>query len=168
MTTATSNRSTKLPATLQPSSVIAIRDTREQTPFDLSPLQCETGTLTTGDYSIRGLEDIIAIERKSEGDVLSCIGVERERFDREVQRLLAYPVRALIVESTWQRIETGEWRSKVKPQAAIGSLLGWAAMGLPVIMAGTHERAGQYTARLLFTAARRRYREARALAGSVL
>jgi ERCC4-type nuclease len=108
-------------------------------------------------------EHVVAIERKSEGDLLACIGQERDRFDREVQRLLAYPVRVLIVESTWQRIEAGEWRSKITPSAALGSLLGWIASGLPVIMAGDHAHAGRYVSRLLCTAARRRWREARAL-----
>ena len=50
------------------------------------------------------------------------------------------------------------------PAAALGSVLGWVAMGLPVVMAGDHERAGKYVSRLLFTAARRRWRECRTLA----
>lgn len=153
----------KLPADLKPENVVALQDTREQTPLDLSPLQVETATLTTGDYSVRGLESIVAIERKSLSDLMGCIGTDRPRFDREVQRLLAYPVRALIVESKWNVIEAGDYRARISPQAAIGSLLGWIASGLPVVMAGNHKRAGEYTARLLYTAARRRWREARAL-----
>lgn len=50
-----------------------------------------TGTLRTGDYSVSGLVDQVAVERKSEADYLACVGVERERFDAAVQRLLAYP-----------------------------------------------------------------------------
>ena len=64
---------------------------------------------------------LAAVERKSEDDLLCCIGTERARFDREVSRLLAFPVRALVVESTWERIEAGEWRSKITPAAAMGS-----------------------------------------------
>jgi ERCC4-type nuclease len=158
----------KLPATLKPESVIACVDTREQQPLDLTPLQVVTATLTTGDYSVQGLEHIVAIERKSLPDLIGCVGVERDRFDREAQRLLAYPVRALVVEATWPDIEAGDWRSKVTPAAALGSLLGWIAAGLPVIMAGDHKRCGQFVSRILFTAARRRYREARALLKGVL
>lgn len=153
----------RLPAELKAEWVTAIVDTREQTPLDLSPLQTVAGTLVTGDYSVRGLENIVAIERKSLGDLLSCVGTERERFEREVQRLLAYPVRALVVEASWPDIEQGEWRSKVTPAAAVGSLLGWIAAGLPVVMAGDHRRAGRYVGRLLYTAARRRWREAKGL-----
>jgi len=157
------NNNGRLPAELKPESVTAVIDTREQLPLDLSPLQTITGTLVTGDYSVVGLEHVVAIERKSLSDLLCCVGRERERFDREVQRLLAYPVRALVVEATWPQIEAGEWRGQVKPAAVIGSLLGWIAAGLPVILAGDHARAGHYVSRLLFTAARRRWRECREL-----
>ncbi len=95
---------------------------------------------------MQGLEPIVAIER-------------------EVQRLLSYPIRALVIESTWQEFEAGDWRSKIKPASVIGSLLGWSALGLPIVMAGTHQQAGRYVSRLLFIAARRRWREARALLG---
>lgn len=156
-----------IPAELSTDSVTAIVDTREQLPLDLSPLRSEVGTLTTGDYSVKGLEHVVAIERKSLPDLLACVGQERERFDREVQRLLAYPVRALVVESDWPIIEAGKWQSRVTANAAVGSLIGWIAAGLPVVMASDHARAGRYVSRLLFTAARRRWREARALLQAV-
>lgn len=153
----------KPPATPKPEQITAIIDTREQCPLDLSPLSSVEGTLTTGDYSVVGLENIVTVERKSLSDALSCVGRERERFDREVQRMLAYPTRVLVIEATWGDLEAGEWRSQVTPRAAVGSVLGWMAAGLPVLMAGDHERAGQYTARILYTAAKRRWRECRGL-----
>jgi ERCC4-type nuclease len=157
----------RLPAELTPEQLTAIIDTREQIPLDLSPLKVVTRTLTTGDYSLVGLESVIAIERKSLPDLLSCIGQSRDRFTREVYRLLAYPVRGLVVEASWPDLEQGEWRSQVTPQAVIGSLLGWMAMGLPVVMAGDHARAGRYVTRLLLITARRRWRELRTLASGV-
>jgi ERCC4-type nuclease len=153
---------------LKPEHVVAVVDSREQRPWDLTPLRSVTDMLTTGDYTIRGLEHVIRIERKSLPDLLSCVGRDRARFDREVQRLLAYPTRVLIVEATWAQIEAGEWRSQVHPSAVLGSLLGWIAMGLPVVMAGDHERAGRYAARLLFTVARRRWSELRTLSANIV
>ena len=167
MPTATRRRAS-IPAELRPDQVTGIVDTREQLPLDLSPLRVEVGTLATGDYSVAGLEHVVAVERKSLSDLLGCVGVERERFDREVQRLLAYPVRCLVVEATWLDLERGEWRSKVSPQSVVGSVLGWIAAGIPVVMAGDHDRAGRYVSRLLYTAARRRWREARTLAAGIL
>jgi ERCC4-type nuclease len=141
----------------------AIQDSREQCPVDLDPWQVEVGTLSTGDYSVRGLEHVIAIERKSADDMLCCIGSERERFEREIMRLKAYEVRAIVVEASWQFFERGEWRSKVTPAAAIGSLLGWITAGIPVVMAYDHDRAGRFISKILYTAVRRRWRELRAL-----
>ena len=48
-------------------NLTAIVDLREQLPLDLSPLRTIRGTLATGDYSVQGLENIVAIERKSLG-----------------------------------------------------------------------------------------------------
>ncbi len=152
-----------IPSELKPEQVVAIVDTREQRPLDLAPLGVEAGSLVTGDYSVKGLVDVVSIERKSLADLLGCIGSDRERFDREVLRLLAYPCRAIVIEATWGELEAGGWRSHVTPAAAVGSVLGWIAAGVPVIMAGDHARAGRYVSRLLFTVARRRWREAQAL-----
>jgi DNA excision repair protein ERCC-4 len=157
-----------LPAELSPENITAVVDTREQHPLDLSPLRMTIESLVTGDYSVKGLENLVTIERKSFADLLSCVGVQRERFDREIQRLLAYPVRAIVVEATWAEVEEGKiWRSKVTPAAAIGSLLGWIAAGVPVIMAGSRDRAARYVSRMLFIAASRRYREGRRLMANI-
>jgi DNA excision repair protein ERCC-4 len=156
-----------IPAELAAESITAIVDTREQRPLNLAPLRTITGTLATGDYSVVGLEHVVAVERKSAGDLLACVGRERERFDREVQRLLAYPVRAVVVEADWPFFERGQWTSQVTATQAIGSLLGWITAGVPILMAYDHERAGRFVGRILYTAARRRWREARALVSSV-
>ena len=157
-----------LPAQFRPEQVTAVVDTRERIPLDLTPLKTVRKTLVTGDYSVQGLEDIIAVERKSLADLVACTGVERVRFGREVKRLFAYPERALVVEATRQEVEAGRWRSRTRPNAVNGRLLGWMASGLPVILAGDHQRAGLFASRLLFIAARRRWEEARALCNGVL
>lgn len=151
----------KIPAKLDPSQVTVLIDTREQNPLDLSPLRTSVVTLRTGDYSIQGLEHVVVIERKSLSDLLGCVGRDRERFDREVQRLLAYPVRVLLIESTWGEIELGGWRSSLTSEQVMAALLGWCASGLQVELIGSHERAGRFASRLLYTIARRRYRELR-------
>ncbi len=166
--TATADHRARLPAELRPEQVTAIIDSREKCPLDLSPLPTVAGKLATGDYSVKGLESIIAIERKGLPDLLGCIGQHRERFEKDVQRLLGHAVRTLVIECTWPDLERGEWRGQVTPAAAVGSVLGWIAQGVPAIMAGDHARAGRYVGRLLFIAARRRWREARALAGPIL
>ncbi len=157
----------KLPAEPKPEAITVAIDTREQLPFEVSPMKSITTTLATGDYSIVGLTHCIAVERKSLDDFIACVGQERERFDREIQRLLAYECRAVIVEASWGQLEVGGWRSRVTPAAAIGSALGWIAKGVPVVMAGGRQRAQDFAKRILFLAAKRRWREARELITSI-
>lgn len=157
------SRRNPLPAELAPQDVIAIVDTREQAPFDLAPLQMIEGSLTTGDYSFRGGEQICRIERKSLPDLVACCGVERQRFEREVERLLAFPSRAIVVEASWDDIEAGDWRSQISAKAVAQSLLSWISQGLPVVLAGSREKAADYTARVLYLSARRQYRVARSM-----
>ena len=90
-----------LPSKLTAEQLTCVIDSREQWPLDVSPLQTVKGTLPTADYTIQGLENFIAIERKNLDDLLGCCGRERERFEKEIQRLLGYPCRALVIETTW-------------------------------------------------------------------
>jgi DNA excision repair protein ERCC-4 len=158
----------KLPAAFPQEAMIVVKDPREQLALDVSPFRFEFATLQAGDYSVKFLEHIIAAERKSLPDLLMCIGQERTRFENCIQRLLGYPHRGLFIESTWQEIEAGQWRSKITSAAALGSLIGWAARGIPIFMCGDHERCGRYVARFLFTCARRQWELCRGLAAGIL
>lgn len=156
-----------LPAEPNPAGITAVIDNREQLPFELSPLQMEPGTLAAGDYSVKGLEAFVALERKSLSDLVSCCGNERHRFERELQRLLGYPARAVVVEASWADLERGEWRSAISPQSVFSSVTGWIALGVPFVLAGDRELAQRFATKFLYIAARRRWREARALIASV-
>jgi DNA excision repair protein ERCC-4 len=160
-----------IPAELSPESVVAVIDSREQLPFsaaELAPLQVVTGTLTTGDVSIRGLEHVVAIELKhSIADLVHCVGQDRERFDREIQRLLGYQTRAVVCECSWSDLERGDWRGKITATQATGSVLGWIGAGVPFLFCGTRQAAAKAVSRLLFITARRHWRIARSLVGSV-
>ena len=153
----------KIPAEIKPEWVRISVDNREQCPIDVSPMIAVPATLQTGDYALTDMPGVAALERKNLSDLLGVIGQSRERFEKEIDRLLAYPVRGIFVESSWREIESGAYRSDVKPAAVIGSLLGWAARGIPIFMCEDHARCGQFITRVLFTAARRRWRESRAL-----
>jgi hypothetical protein len=89
-----------------------IVDSREQAPFTFQHEKyagtiVEAGTLDTGDYSLAGLADKIAVERKSLPDLAQCLGRERERFERELQRAAALDAFAVVVESTWGELAGG-------------------------------------------------------------
>jgi ERCC4-type nuclease len=149
----------KLNKELKPTDITVIVDTREQLPFDLTGLRRVRGTLTTGDYSVEGLTNKVAIERKGLDDLVACVGHERERFEREIMRLLAYPTRAVIVEASWADLDEGDWRAKTTPAAVVGSVIGWISMGVPFILAGGRTEADYLCKKLLFAAARKNWRE---------
>jgi ERCC4-type nuclease len=158
----------KIPAELRPEDVVAICNSREQIPLTLEPLQVETVTLTTGDYSVRGLEHVVSVERKSLSDLLGCVGQQRERFTRDLDRLRAFPHRALVIKATWNEIQAGQWRSKVTPQSVTGSLLTWSLEGLPIWFARDHREAGRIASRFLLLAARRYWRSLRGFVEAAL
>lgn len=106
---------------------------------------------------------LLARKARSPRGGLRHSGQERERFEREIEWLMAFPVRVLLVEASWGDIELGQWRSKLTPKQVEGSLVGWAARGIQVELVGSHERAGRFVSRLFYTIARRRYKELRSL-----
>ena len=77
--------------------IIAV-DTREQKPYRFE--RFEVKTLPTGDYSIVGLEDRVAIERKTKSDAYSTIGRGRARFESELERLARLSYAAIVIESS--------------------------------------------------------------------
>lgn len=137
---------------IEPTIII---DTGEQRPWKFSNLPSERGTLDTGDYSVRGLEHLIAVERKGLPDLLGCVGGQRDRFRRELQRLKGFRFRCLVVEASYAALEAGGWRSKIQPAAVLGSLASWQSeYSLPVMLAGDHESAARFAERYLYQAAR--------------
>lgn len=134
---------------------VVVIDSREQRAWQFENLPSERGTLDTGDYSLRSLTHLVAVERKSLDDLLACVGRERDRFRRELQRLRAYRFRALIIEGNYADIERGEWRSQLKPSQVLGSLAAWQCQyELPIWLAGDHRAAGRFAERYLYQCAR--------------
>lgn len=115
--------------------MVAIVDTREQTPFNLEQwgLQSTVGTLKFGDYSLLfpDLRDLVIIERKSLADFVACCGQERERFEKEIIALRGYRYKAIVVEASIKDVQTHAYQSKILPQCVIGSIAKWTREGIP-------------------------------------
>lgn len=80
-----------------------IKDTREQDGWFFSPYdRCdgmEIGTLNTGDYTIKGFEDIVCVERKaSVVEIANNLGRNKATFYRELERMREFPFRYLLLE----------------------------------------------------------------------
>jgi len=100
-------------------------DSREQAPFPFADYDAEVveGALTAGDYSLVGLESLVAVERKSLPDLVACLGRERPRFERELERLRGFESAAVVVESPMSALALGEYRSALNPKAAYESVV---------------------------------------------
>lgn len=87
-----------------PKEFVLIIDSREQSPLFLDHLPkgltMKRDTLQVGDYSILGFESQIAVERKTIPDLLNCLGNDRERFKRELEKLRGYEWGAIVIEGT--------------------------------------------------------------------
>lgn len=109
-----------------------IIDRREQKPFAFEGeaypnTTTSPGTLAVGDYSVRGLENAVAIERKSLSDLIGCLGVGRDRFKREIMRGRGLEFFAVVVEGRWRDLVKGKYKSKLTPQSAVQSVASFMA-----------------------------------------
>lgn len=127
--------------------VIAI-DTRERRPYAFPG--AEVRTLPTGDYSLIGLEDRVAIERKSKADAYGSLGQGRARFRREWERLAQLDYAAVVIEDTLPGFLQRPAHSKMNPASAVGTLLAWSVRyRVPVFFAGDRAHAQALTGKLL-------------------
>lgn len=85
-----------------PEDFTLIIDTREQSPLFVGRipkgLNIQSGTLKHGDYSIKGLEDKVCIERKQISDFLSYIGTERKHTKSKLDAMSNMTYKALVLE----------------------------------------------------------------------
>jgi len=124
-------------------------DTREQAPWlfqgfrcdasqkskrkghedDLPPallVKTEVKTLSTGDYSIVGLENSVCVERKSLEDLYGTLGSGRDRFERELERMSQFDVAHVVVEASWpDAIRHPPSHSRLSPVTVFRSINAW-------------------------------------------
>jgi ERCC4-type nuclease len=103
-------------------------DSREQQPLVFTRLRSVVGTLQSGDYTVVGLGELFAVERKTVSDLVGCcIGENRERFERELHRLRGFRFKRLLIVGSELEIQSGTYMSRIRPQSVFGSLEAWQA-----------------------------------------
>ncbi len=73
--------------------------------------------LETGDYSVKGFENQITIERKKIPDLLGCLGNDRERFKREIERMKSFEWRAIVVQGAESDLYQYHDFSQMEPES---------------------------------------------------
>jgi ERCC4-type nuclease len=120
-------------------------DTREQMPLPLAAnhrnwIAAERrAALRTGDYSIEGMESLIALERKSLADLVDCTITSRERFLACCGRLARFRWKAILIEASYEDIKRGwdtdEIQSEIHPNLVCGLLDAIEArLGIPILL----------------------------------
>lgn len=128
---------------------VVLVDTRESQPFTLRANHPNwiggerRVTLKTGDYTVEGMEEFLALERKNLADLVACTVTYRKRFLASCERLAKFRWRAILIEAAFGDIKSG-WEefgipSEVHPNAVCGTLDAIEAkLGIPVIYTSTH------------------------------
>jgi len=131
-----------------------LTDTREQQPYKFET-PSEIGTVPIGDYSIFGLENHIAIERKELNDLIGCLTTGRERFEKELHKGKALDYFALVIEASLSDLINGRYRSQMTPKSVIQSLLAFSIRyRLPIFFCENRKYGQRITESLLLKYAR--------------
>lgn len=140
----------------RPQAFRIVVDSREQAPwtFDSAPVYEGTSvtvsSLPTGDYSVEGFQDAVAVERKSLPDLVACLGRERDRFARELARARGLESFAVVIEGSFTDLKQGQYRSMLNPHSACQSICAFMARWhIPFVFAGTRAAAEYATWSLL-------------------
>ena len=123
-------------------SMVILVDTREQ---DTEALQQRLSTLghpyrrealESADYGVEydtadgtTVRLPVAVERKMSLDELAtCFTSDRERFFREMERLFEAGIKTylLVEKASWEKVQKGDYRSKMGASSMLGSLLWWS------------------------------------------
>jgi ERCC4-type nuclease len=123
---------------------VVLVDTREQQPFALHARHPNwiggerRVALEAGDYSLEGMEGLLALERKSLADIVACTITYRQRFLSACARLAKLRWKAILIEATLEDLKGGfeqfDIPSEVHPNAVCGMLDAIEArLGIPVL-----------------------------------
>lgn len=131
---------------MEPLTIVA--DSREQAPFHFDGagydgVSVVTKKLEVGDYSVLGLEDVVACERKSMNDLAFCLGTDRPRFIRQLQRGRSLESYCVVVEGSWHDLASGSYSARgLHPHAACQSVASFVSrLHVPFMFAGSRTAA---------------------------
>jgi ERCC4-type nuclease len=124
---------------------VVLVDTRERAPLPLfrrhpNWIAAERRTtLKAGDYSVEGMEGLLALERKSLPDAVNSTIASRDRFIRACERLAALRWKAILIEATYEDLKSpyedlDDLETGAHPNAVCGTLDAIEAkFGIPIL-----------------------------------
>lgn len=134
---------------------VLLVDTREQVPLDFSRFEgwfsgIERKALKLGDYSIAGLEDICAVERKELPDLIHSCTTNRRVFINRLKQMARYPHRLLLITSSLSQVKS-PYAHGGNPNRITQSLIAiLAGLQIPFLCSETHELGEEIVASYLY------------------
>jgi DNA excision repair protein ERCC-4 len=128
--------------------VVLVCDTREIEPFAFPPERVATvrRALPAGDYSVEGMEQRVAVERKTLDDLVRTVIRERDRFRRELALLSNYEAACVVVEAQLSDVLASRYRAGAHPRSVLGAVISITIdYGVPVFFCGDRPYARQFT-----------------------
>jgi len=131
-------------------------DTREQNPFSFARFQgwfasVEKKPLAIGDYSVAGLEDVCAVERKDLNDLVRSFTVDRPVFVERLRRMSEFPDRLLVIAAPLSQVKSRYEHSPANPNQVTQSLIATlAGLRMPFLCVETHELGEEIVASYLY------------------
>jgi len=135
--------------------VTIVIDTREQEGYSFDSRLAATvrHALPAGDYSVAGLENTVAVERKSLDDFVSTVIHSRARFRQELRKLTGYRAACVVVEAGMLDAMLGRYRGDAHPNAVLGSALSIILdYRIPVFFCSSRQAACQFVQAYLLAA----------------
>jgi ERCC4-type nuclease len=131
-----------------PGPATIVIDTREQEPYSFDPRLAGAvrRALPAGDYSVEGLEERVAVERKTLDDFVSTVIHGRQRFREELRKLAGYRAACIVVEAGVADMLLQRYRGEAHPNALI------LDFGVPVFFCGNRQAACQFVQAYLLAA----------------
>ena len=118
-------------------------------------------SLDTGDVVLSALPDGAVIERKTPSDMASCIGANRERFERELKRGRYVGKLVVVIEGALADVCAAS--RGISHNAIVGTLAAWTLRYCPFVFAGSAQAAADFAFRILAAQVRDGERMAKAI-----
>ena len=106
----------------------------------------ERASLETGDFCLGSHLDGVLVERKSPSDMASCVGSNRERFERELKRGRYCRLIVVVEGSLSDVVVAGR---KLHANSIVGTLAAWTVRYAPFVFCGSQRLAVDFAFRLL-------------------
>lgn len=99
-----------------------VQDQQEQRPwvFDPTRFAVETVKLPTGDYTLKGYEGRLCVERKSLGDFVTSVTHEWLVHRKRWYRMAAFDIAAVVVEADIADLWAHRYESDASPASVVG------------------------------------------------